>query len=66
MDNTGVKVTVYDTPIQGRMKSTGGTRTNEANRRNHDVKYSIKRNLSMMMNNHYLYCADYNVFINAV
>ena len=29
LDNTGLKVVVYDTPIQGRNKSAGGTRTNE-------------------------------------
>jgi len=28
-DNTGLKVVVYDTPIQGRNKSAGGIRTNE-------------------------------------
>ena len=27
--NTGLKVVVYDTPIQGRHKSNGGIRTNE-------------------------------------
>jgi len=27
--NTGLKVVVYDTPIQGRKKSAGGIRTNE-------------------------------------
>ena len=29
VNNTGLKVVVYDTPIQGRQKSNGGVRTNE-------------------------------------
>ena len=28
-NNTGLKVVVYDTPLQGRKKSEGGIRTNE-------------------------------------
>ena len=28
LNNTGLKVVVYDTPIQGRKKSMGGIRTN--------------------------------------